>query len=227
MREIAVWNSSVSVQDAAACLSYSEQRVFLGLRRKRQLEWLKGRYVAKQAIQRKVWAETRQNIALSDIEMRSRKGERPSFAFLREISGFDPNAYCLTLSHVDDMAVAALASIKKSGNVGIDIERARIFSESFARAFLTEQEYGRARFSGQEYMLWCWCYKEAFLKAIGTGLRVHPRRIEIVLGEHGQLTNLKKDGEQVAVFARPFQLPGIAFGAIVYEQSYGHERHHI
>lgn len=221
---VEMWSTDIPVADITWYLSPEERQQFLGLGGKRRQLWLKGRCAAKRVIQRAIKERTKQNIASAKIEIIGRPGQRPLFRLLDEVVGFDPAVFCLAISHVGDRAVATLAVIERDGCVGIDIERPRSFSEQFARAFLTDREYEQSLRAGQTYMLQCWCYKEAYLKAIGTGLRVHPRRIETIIGNRGQLIGLKQDGRSVAIVARALRLSGIAFGAIVYAPLYTYER---
>lgn len=217
---VAMQAEDITLEDAAIYLTTREQQHSLQLQGKRQQLWLKGRLAAKRAIQGVIEKNLKQRVSFSSIEIRGDRGERPSFRLLDAESGFVSDDYCLTISHTDDRAVATLSVIRHDGYVGIDIERARYFSQSFAQAFLTDREYDQALHLGQTYMLQCWCYKEAYLKAVGIGLRLHPRRIETVFGTDHQLVALKQDGVDVPMKAQALVLPGMAFGAIVYAQSY-------
>lgn len=78
--------------------------------------------------------------------------------------------------------------------LGADVERVRAFSKEFIADLLTDREQAVLEgFPNEEQSVRAtefWSLKEAVLKAVGVGLRVHPRRLEV----HELLRG--KDGEE-------------------------------
>jgi 4'-phosphopantetheinyl transferase len=93
------------------------------------------------------------------------------------VSVSDGQAARVSISHIDGHAVAAAT---RNGRVGIDLERVVERDPSFAETWLREEE--RALCVGdprRETAIWC--VKEAVLKALGTGMAIHPRDVVIVV----------------------------------------------
>lgn len=78
-----------------------------------------------------------------------------------------------SLSHVGGLAVVAVSDRA----VGVDIEDATA-GERPPTSALTERE--RAACRGYADFARLWTRKEALLKAVGKGLQIHPRRVEIL-----------------------------------------------
>ena len=77
------------------------------------------------------------------------------------------------------------------GRVGCDVERVRDFISSTTDAFLTQKEKNilnaySPRVKKIKTTL-AWSYKESILKAIGTGLRTHPSKVDV-----SELLKIKK-----------------------------------
>ena len=85
-----------------------------------------------------------------------------------------PVAVSLTHSDGGALAVAGVGS----GRLGIDAEPIVLRSPAFTRAWLTPSEQRRDAASALAVTR-AWCAKEAVLKALGTGLRLHPRSVEV------------------------------------------------
>src|SRR3989344_4182104 len=106
------------------------------------------------------------------------------------ISGeFSPVA--VSISHSFPFAFA-VASVIPGICLGADIERIRPLSAAVIDAFLTKREAKLlARLPPHEQrveLVRCWSLKESVLKAIGIGLRMHPRRVDIsqIIGARGK-----------------------------------------
>jgi phosphopantetheinyl transferase len=88
-----------------------------------------------------------------------------------------------SISHSKGLAVAQ-AIRRDQGRVGVDIEAIRTFALPTARAFLTKSEYHTVSHvppAEQAYLMTLfWCMKEAYLKACGVGLLVHPSRVDVL-----------------------------------------------
>lgn len=113
----------------------------------------------------------------------------------------------ISLSHESAGAVAAVDASDQP-SFGVDIERIRFFDEHFLSDFLTpeerhaisalpaiEQPYATTRL---------WSLKEAFLKALGAGLREHPNSLMVRNISHGkyeifQAGQLVGGGEELSV----------------------------
>ncbi|MBP6975580.1 MAG: 4'-phosphopantetheinyl transferase superfamily protein [Candidatus Moranbacteria bacterium] len=90
------------------------------------------------------------------------------------------SARFVSISHTNQIAFVAFGP----DVLGADIESIRKDDRNWAEAFLSSDEIGRKKEiverekvdSGTVLTAW-WSAKESYLKAIGTGLRTHPRRI--------------------------------------------------
>ncbi|MFZ3031548.1 MAG: 4'-phosphopantetheinyl transferase superfamily protein [Candidatus Moraniibacteriota bacterium] len=211
-----VSNQILTGETAHEYLSSGEYVAYEELAPKKRADWLVGRMAAKQAIVDEIYRRTGRTVSWQDVEIVSGKKEKPTFRLLASSETLIPEEYSLTLSHTAGQAVAALSFIRESGFVGVDIERERICSNDFSKAFLTEREFQSYIETGLLSPLSLWCYKEAFLKALGTGLRAHPRMIEMTLDDQGELVRIEKDGLEVSFRAEKLAFPGVPFGAIVY-----------
>ncbi len=87
---------------------------------------------------------------------------------------------CFNLTHSDGLAALAVAT---DCEVGIDIERIRTTAEDMASLVMTDAEQHRLRWIAPELRMdaffRCWTRKEAVLKAIGDGLSLPPRSLEV------------------------------------------------
>ncbi|MHB0865741.1 MAG: 4'-phosphopantetheinyl transferase family protein [Minisyncoccota bacterium] len=88
----------------------------------------------------------------------------------------------LSISHSFPFALAT-ATAELGVALGADVERIRDFAPTTWEAFLTsaEKEIVAAARSEKrnELRTLCWSLKESVLKALGTGLRMHPAQIDI------------------------------------------------
>ena len=77
----------------------------------------------------------------------------------------------ISITHTSDQIIAAVAP---NARIGIDVEkRDRVLSEEFIAAAFSplEQEVAAESGDGATTLLRFWCAKEAFSKALGSGLR--------------------------------------------------------
>ncbi|MBU6214718.1 4'-phosphopantetheinyl transferase superfamily protein [Patescibacteria group bacterium] len=87
----------------------------------------------------------------------------------------------LSISHAYPYALAFAST--KSRLLGVDVERIRSFSPRIENVFLTPSELNWIKAHSLESRdIWrtlLWSMKEAVIKAIGTGLRTHPARVDL------------------------------------------------
>ncbi len=108
------------------------------------------------------------------------------------------NDCVVSLSHSGTLGAAGLTNEKYT--IGIDVEFVRPFADDTARAFLTPLEYrfivAQGRNNRDALLTTHWCLKEAYLKALGVGLRIHPGRISVHFshGRQGGKISIFQDG---------------------------------
>ena len=139
---------------------------------KRRRDWLAGRLAAKEAVRGRLRLERADNYC--EIEIRTSDGGgdfgRPQYL----LSG-EPGEFSLSISHAGDTAVATLAP-RAGEQVGVDIECVQETDASFEAVALSPAERRRVEsLSGTarwRAITTIWVIKEAFLKALGVGLRM-------------------------------------------------------
>lgn len=106
----------------------------------------------------------------------------------------------ISISHSFPFAIGT-ASMKPNVFLGADIERIRDFAQNTWEAFLAPAEKELiASASPQErpYLrTLCWSLKESVLKARGTGLRMHPQKVDvskIIARKSGSTVSLEIQG---------------------------------
>jgi phosphopantetheine--protein transferase-like protein len=130
-----------------------------------------------------------------------------------------PEHVAVSISHGPDGAVGLAV---RSGQPGIDMERIELRSPSFARTWFTPSE---ARISGDDPRLQTriWCVKEAVLKALGTGMRLHPREVEIcelrprraTVHLHGEAAQIHQRLGGGALLVQISEAPGLVIATVV------------
>ena len=179
---------------ARACLSPAEINIYEGFRfEARQKSWLAGRFTAKHLVSQvyagipdgKYTPELRTS---SQIEIRNNDLGAPS-AYLNN----QPLPGCLSISHSGDWAASAYAP--SGSQIGIDLERITPRSDAFMQDYFTHNEVqkisamkaeiglaGEGLKNNQpaaELVTLIWSAKEAMLKALGIGLRIDTRQVEV------------------------------------------------
>jgi 4'-phosphopantetheinyl transferase len=92
------------------------------------------------------------------------------------------SALRVSLAHSGDVALVAVASRRE---VGVDVEPLRAGTETWSLSSHALTDAERAQLDAlptsrrSEAFLWMWTRKEALLKAVGVGLAVDPRLIEL------------------------------------------------
>ncbi|HED04910.1 MAG TPA: 4'-phosphopantetheinyl transferase superfamily protein [Candidatus Fraserbacteria bacterium] len=184
----------------------------------RRRDWLAGRLAAKRLIRRYLAHELRLSLALSQIligyealgqpraSLASPAGERwPQAAdLLKELS--------LSLAHSEGWGLAALSG---AGEIGVDLQRVRPLRVGLAQRILSPSERARLaeRFSCREpaALLLYWTLKEAALKALGFGLRLPMRAVQVELARQSGRARLRIElpgGPRYAVAAYRSEPPG-------------------
>jgi len=135
---------------------------------KKQVEWMAGRYAAKQLARQFVSGQT----ALDSTRIAYRTKGAPYLASEPTLS--------LSISHSWDYAVAGLGLIP-ANVLGIDLEKIRPESRNtlLRTAFTTREANAMPPMDDKELFL-RWTAKEAYLKYIGQGFHESLKRIEIL-----------------------------------------------
>ncbi len=147
----------------------------------RRRKWLLGRLAAKQVL-RGVLADEHGRPPLStEITI----ANRPSGAPYAVVEGVGRIPWSLSISHGIDVGIAAVATSPRVA-IGVDVELVVARDPALVRGFFTGEEAAAvASASGRGVDLAVariWSAKEAVLKAMGLGLRLDTRTVQ-VLGE--------------------------------------------
>jgi phosphopantetheinyl transferase len=151
-------------------LSRPERDRFARLERPedRRLEWLGARTAAKEAVIELLGLD----LLPADVEVVADDRGRPEV----RIPGVDA-VPAVSLAHAQGRTAALAALLPPGGGVGIDIEPVRELPPAFAEAALGEPERQLLiDVPGDEWLLRCWCAKEAAGKAAGSGLSAGDER---------------------------------------------------
>lgn len=150
---------------------------------KRAVEWAAGRVAAKRCLQRMLATSGGSAPQPSEIRIIQDEQGKP----VAELA-FRPGAQIgeLSVSHSNGMALAMAAPSGAFKGIGVDVEKVEPRSEAWVSDYFTEGEISLA---GAEEGRWLeltriWCLKEAFLKALGTGLRFDLKDINVVSLDH-------------------------------------------
>jgi phosphopantetheine--protein transferase-like protein len=117
---------------------------------------------------------------------------------LKDISPID-----FSISYSDQLTVVTTMTSSNGSAVGIDIEKIRNYKPFVMNAFTTKAERTYLESMSIDRRITTisliWTVKEAFLKSIGTGLRVHPNRVNVTFNEKQDEVSLTLDGRPVKV----------------------------
>lgn len=169
---------------ASLILTAQERRDFQSRRatERRQLEWLGGRTVAKDAVQSFLRNQYGLELLPADIEIAADEHGKPvaGGSWTQNI----PAVPEISLSHSDGVAVAVVAGGAGKKSLGIDIQAMRALAQDFdSLAFSSDEQKLLKSIEEQdrtEWLLRLWCAKEAASKALGLGLIEGPSSIRIV-----------------------------------------------
>jgi 4'-phosphopantetheinyl transferase len=169
------------VPDLDDWLSPAERDAQAGLRFPgRRREWRLGRWTAKRALALAgALADTGDGAgSLAHMSIEATDAGAP----LARMDGA-PAPWTISLSHSREYGLCALAAGRVA--IGCDIEAAGRRGESLvAESFTTSERAQVAELDGNHRshgVALIWSAKESALKALGTGLRVNPRDVDVVL----------------------------------------------
>ncbi len=160
---------------------------------KRRKDWLLGRFTAKQLVSDAAPVVFGRALSPETFEIAAESFGAP---FVRHVSG-ERLPLSITISHSHSAAFCALLADRAS-EIGGDLELLEPRSELFVRDFFTPAEIEswvesplseRSLFANT-----VWSAKESVLKALGLGLRVDTRRIEVRLYEEPVSGPLRPEG---------------------------------
>jgi 4'-phosphopantetheinyl transferase len=169
--------SEAELPDRNEWLSREEASCLARLRfAKRRQDWLLGRWTAKRAVATCLGLADAVNV-LAQVEIRAAPSGQPE-AYLhgRRVG------VCLSLSHSGGKALCAIGP--ESAAVGCDLERIETRSDSFIADYFTSQEQEKILAASAErdrIATLLWSAKESALKALGEGLRLDTRAVEVEL----------------------------------------------
>lgn len=147
----------------------------------RRRKWLLGRLAAKRVLRQVLAAERGRPPLSTEITI----ANRPSGAPYATVEGYGRIPWSLSISHRIDVGFAAVASSRRVA-IGADVELVVPRDPALVRGFFTGAEADAvASAAGRDVDLAVariWSAKEAVLKAMGLGLRLDTRTVQ-VLGE--------------------------------------------
>jgi 4'-phosphopantetheinyl transferase len=172
------WGTSASVPRDLGWLTADEGHVHRGLSLpKRAADWRVGRWTAKEAVRRALRDE---ELRGPDIEILPGEGGAPEVTI--RAPGHWP-AVEVSLSHSEGMGFAAAA--RGSVRIGCDVEAVRSRSDAFVADYFTGAEADAVRRAPADERVvrtnLLWSAKESVLKALGEGLRMDTRAVEVTL----------------------------------------------
>lgn len=168
---------------AVPWLSASENRHLAGLKvPKRRDDWLLGRFTVKGLIREAGEAVLLRTLTPDDFEIAAESSGAP---FARAVSG-ERLPLSISISHSHGTAFCAVMPLPPpGGTIGADLELLEPRSERFVYDFFTPKEAAawEGSLPAEQALLAnaIWSAKEAVLKALGLGLTVDTRGVEIHL----------------------------------------------
>lgn len=94
----------------------------------------------------------------------------------------------ISLSHKDYFVVVGIGEPPCS--IGVDVEKIRPLSKILVDGFLSQEEFSAFHLCSHEdssrFLAAVWSYKECVMKSFGLGLRIHPKRINVLGLIHAQ-----------------------------------------
>jgi 4'-phosphopantetheinyl transferase len=195
MAGIIYWTLSEHVADSpnfsglAELLSPMEREKYTQMRfPKRRNEWLRGRIAAKHLLRHShpdFAGLLPQAITISN---------EPEGAPYYLLNGKEHISGCLSISHRDDLAFCAL-TLDPQTKIGVDLEYVEARIPGFAHDYFTQTEIEQVNVSAPEsrdlLVTLIWSVKEAMLKALGKGLRLDTRQVEVLICDKGGRLNAR------------------------------------
>lgn len=183
-------------------LSDAESAVWQSLPEEKRLARLLGRIAVKKAVARYLHHDS---LAFPLISVRVHNDVFGA-PFI-SIDAVIRNDIRISLSHEGSVAVAA-ADSADGCSFGVDVERIRSFDDRFQADFLSPEERKMIAMlpavEQSRAVTRCWSLKEACLKALGTGLREHPKTLLVCDSADGKYgifhgDRLIGEGEELSV----------------------------
>jgi phosphopantetheinyl transferase len=136
----------------------------------RRADWLAGRLAAKLAVRRALGSA----VELAEVSVAYAPGGRPLAVYRAHVL----RDLWLTISHSRGVGLAGVSC--DGSPIGVDLEHSTAWFQGLAYYAMGAAERARlAANASPAADLMSWTLKEAALKALGSGLRIHPRRVEI------------------------------------------------
>jgi 4'-phosphopantetheinyl transferase EntD len=153
---------------------------------KRRREWLLGRAVTKEAVQRLLWIRDGVEVSFQAIAILPDEDRAP----VAHVEGHEP--VVVSLSHRGELAFAGAAEASECAGLGVDIERVEPRHPSFVQEWFTAEEQhaidAAEPLQMHRLVSVFWCAKEAALKAARKGLSVSADRVLVErVGADGSL----------------------------------------
>ncbi len=147
---------------------------------KRARDWITGRMALKMSIQRMFAGSQEEIVNLNSIHVKQNGGGKPLAEIVSEEASRPLGE--LSISHSNGLAIAHASFPGRLVGLGVDVEKIEERPEAWVDDYFDEREIALARTKGS---LWTeltkfWSLKEAFLKAVGTGLRCDLKDLRIV-----------------------------------------------
>jgi phosphopantetheinyl transferase len=158
-------------------LSPGEERVLSGLTfPRRRHKWLLGRVALKRVVREEL-LEQRPSVP---PESAFTVGNEPSGAPYIELEGEGRLPWAVSISHRADLGLGALCTVP-GVLLGADLELVEPRDPALVRSFFTqaEQQAVAAAEAPDLLVARIWSAKEAVLKALGLGLRLDTRQVEV------------------------------------------------
>ncbi len=158
----------------------------------RRLEWLAGRIAAKDAVRLLLRQSHGMNLRPANIEVATDSRGRPFAGGPWE--ALLGSSLAVSIAHKNGLAVALAGLPDSGGTVGIDMERIESRPSEFEDMALGGREMqlleanvaaSHAQIAREEKVTRIWCSKEAYGKAVGSGLNGDPRSLEVVDADWG------------------------------------------
>ena len=189
------WGMASSVPRGLDWLTPAERAVHDGLVvPKRASDWRLGRWIGKEAIRRVLGTPT---LAGADLEILASPGGAPTVAVLAPGSW---RPLSLSLSHAWGMGFAA--ALLGDARIGCDVEAISPRSDAFVSDYFTGDEAGLVREAAPNDQAalanLVWSAKESALKALGEGLRLDTRSVQVTVADAPSL-----DGWRACTVATP------------------------
>jgi 4'-phosphopantetheinyl transferase len=169
-------------------LHHSEKEVVAGFKfPKKRNDWLLGRWTAKTTV-KAFLKKSYPQFPFSQIEVRAAEDGAPE-VFLDNT----PLPVFISLSHSNGVGFCTIT--EPGFALGCDLEKIEPRSEAFINDYFTEKEIAQiAVFQGRPEMCanLIWSAKESALKAVRSGLRIDPRRVEVSFDQSSNFNHWQK-----------------------------------